>query len=194
MRPGSFMPGQENVKMAAGVLSMMNGGTFVYYGEEIGMISKGGNSSDPAKRIAMKWEAKNIYEGHCYLPPENTPIDETSYYYPSLAEQAGDANSILNYYKAAMELRNRFPSIARGKVTYYPDGQNNYICVITKEYQDEKITIVFNMDTFEQTVTLNKDMLGYTELVGALYASGGEFSFNENGELVMPPQSIAIFK
>ena len=194
MRPGSFMPGIENVKMAAGVLSMMNGGTFVYYGEEIGMISKGGNNSDPAKRIAMKWEAKNIYEGHCYLPPENTPVDETSYYYPSVAEQAADADSILNYYKAAMELRNRFPSIARGTVTYYPEGQNGYICVITKEYQGEKITIVFNMDTFEQTVTLNQDMLGYTELVGELYASEGEFSFNENGELVMPPQSIAIFQ
>ena len=194
MRPGSFMPGIDNVKMAAGVLSMMNGGTFVYYGEEIDMISKGGNNSDPAKRIAMKWEAKNIYEGHCYLPPEGTPIDETSYYYPSLSEQREDPSSILNYYKAAMELRNRFPSIARGTVTYYPEGQNNYICVITKEYQGEKITIVFNMDTFEQNVTLNKDMLGYTELVGALYASGGEFTFNESGELVMPPQSIAIFQ
>ena len=194
MRPGSFIGGIENVKMAAGVLSMMNGGTFVYYGEEIGMISKGGNNSDPAKRIAMKWEAKNIYEGHCYLPPENTPVDETSYHYPSVAEQEADANSILNYYKAAMELRNRFPSIARGKVTYYPEGQNGYICVITKEYQGEKITIVFNMDTFEQRVTLNKDVLGYTELVGELYASEGEFSFNENGELVMPPQSIAIFQ
>ena len=194
MRPGSFMPGAENVKMAAGVLSMMNGGTFVYYGEEIGMISKGGNNSDPAKRIAMKWEAKNIYEGCCYLPPEGTPVDETSYYYPSVAEQAADSGSILNYYKAAMELRNRFPSIARGTVTYYPEGQNGYICVITKEYQGEKITIVFNMDTFEQTVTLNQDMLGYTELVGELYAAGGEFSFNESGALVMPPQSIAIFQ
>ena len=194
MRPGSFMPGIENVKMAAGVLSMMNGGTFVYYGEEIGMISKGGNNSDPAKRIAMKWQAKNIYEGHCYLPPENTPVDETSYFYPSLEEQKADANSILNYYKAAMELRNRFPSIARGTVTYYPDGQNNYICVITKEYKDEKITIVFNMDTFEQVVTLDKDTLGFTELVGELYATEGEFSFDESGALIMPPQSIAIFK
>ena len=194
MRPGSFMPGMENVKMAAGVLSMMNGGTFVYYGEEIGMISKGGNNSDPAKRIAMKWEAKNIYEGCCYLPPEKTPVDETSYYYPSVAEQMADENSIINYYKEAMELRNRFPEIARGTVTYHPVEQNNYICVITKEYQGEKITIVFNMDTFEQTVSLDKDMLGYTELVGALLASGGEISFNESGELVMPPQSIAIFK
>lgn len=194
MRPGSFMPGQENLKMAAGVLAMMNGGTFVYYGEEIGMISKGGNNSDPAKRIAMKWEPKNIYEGHCYLPPEGTPVDETSYYYPSLAEQEQDAGSILNYYKAAMELRNRFPSIARGTVTYYPQGQNNYVCVITKEYQGEKITIVFNMDTFEQVVTLDKDTLGFSKLVGELFAAGGEFSYNSDGALVMPPQSIAIFK
>jgi glycosidase len=173
---------------------MMNGGIYVYYGEEIGMISKGGNNSDPAKRIAMKWEAKNIYEGCCYLPPENTPVDETSYYYPSVAEQMADENSILNYYKEAMELRNRFPSIARGEVTYYPDGQNNYICVITKEYEGEKITIVFNMDTFEQTVTLDKDTLGFTELVGELYVSDGEFSFDDSGNLIMPPQSIAIFK
>ena len=194
MRPGSFLPGEECVKMAGGVLAMMNGSIFVYYGEEIGMISKGGNNSDPAKRIAMKWQAKNIYEGHCYLPPENTPVDETSYFYPSLEEQKADANSILNYYKAAMELRNRFPSIARGTVTYYPDGQNNYICVITKEYKDEKITIVFNMDTFEQVVTLDKDTLGFTELVGELYATEGEFSFDESGALIMPPQSIAIFK
>ena len=194
MRPGSFMPGIENVKMAAGVLSMMNGGTYVYYGEEIGMISKGGHNSDPAKRIAMKWEAKNIYEGCCYLPPENTPVDASSYYYPSVEEQAADENSILNYYKEAMELRNRFPSIARGKVTYYPEGQNNYICVITKEYNGEKLTIVFNMDSFEQTVTLDKTALGFEELVGELYASGGEFSFNDSGALIMPPQSIAIFK
>ena len=194
MRPGSFMPGKENVKMAAGVLAMMNGGTFVYYGEEIGMISKGGNNSDPAKRIAMKWEAKSIYEGHCYLPPENTPVDETSYYYPSVAEQKNDDGSILNYYKEAMELRNRFPSIARGDVTCYPAGQNNYICVITKEYQGEKLTIVFNMDTFEQVVTLDQNALGYSELVGELFAAGGEFTFDETGALVMPPQSIAIFK
>lgn len=194
MRPGSFMPGAENVKMAAGVLAMMNGGTFVYYGEEIGMISKGGNSSDPAKRIAMKWQKKNIYEGCCYLPPENTPVDETSYYYPSVEEQMEDENSILNYYKEAMELRNRFPSIARGDVTYYPDGQSSYICVITKEYQGEKLTIVFNLDTFEQNVTLDKDTLGFTDLVGELYASGGEFSYDGGNTIVMPPQSIAIFK
>ena len=164
------------------------------------MISKGGINSDPAKRIAMKWEGKRIYEGLCYLPPENTPVDDSSYYYPSVAEQQEDKQSILNYYKKAMELRNRFPSIARGTVTNHSEGQSSYICVITKEYKDEKngvdekITIVFNMDTFEQKVELDQNVLGYTELVGELYAAGGKLSFDKNGALIMPPQSIAILK
>ncbi len=194
MRPGSFMPGTENLKMAAGVLAMMNGGTFVYYGEEIGMISKGGQSSDPAKRIAMKWEEKNIYEGCCYLPPEGTPVDATYYAYPSVAEQMKDEMSILSYYKEAMELRNRFPSIARGEVTDYSNEQNGYICVITKTYKDEKITIVFNLDTFAQEITINQDVLGCTELVGQLLTTEEEAVYDGNGSLTMPPQSIVILK
>jgi hypothetical protein len=50
------------------------------------------------------------------------------------------------------------------------------------------------MDTFEQVVTLDQNALGYSELVGELFAAGGEFTFDETGALVMPPQSIAIFK
>jgi len=195
MRPGSFMPGEDNLKMAAGVLSMMNGGIFVYYGEEIGMISKGGNNSDPAKRIAMKWQAKNIYEGHCYLPPENTPVDETSYYYPSLEEQLADPGSIANYYKAAMELRNRFPSIARGTVEYFPEAGNNYVCVIRKTYGDEQITIVFNLDSFDQELTLDLETLGCSELVSELCSSDEvAIDYQGEGKFKMPPYSIAIFK
>ena len=88
-----------------------------------------------------------------------------------------------------------FPSIARGKVEYHPEGQNNYICVITKTYQDEKITIVFNLDSFEQTVSLDQSSLGFTKLVGELYATNdGIAKYNGNGEVVLPPHSIVIFK
>lgn len=195
MRPGSFMPGEENVKMAAGVLSMMSGSVFVYYGEEIGMISKDGSNSDPHKRIAMKWMDKNIYEGMCYTTPNGIKIDSSYYYYSSVDSQSSNEYSILNYYKKAMQLRNMFPSIARGKVEYHPEGQNNYICVITKTYQDEKITIVFNLDSFEQTVKLDQSSLGFTKLVGELYATNdGKAKYDGNGEVVLPPHSIVIFK
>jgi glycosidase len=194
MRPGSFMPGIENLKMAAGVLSMMNGSVFVYYGEEIGMISKNGSNSDPAKRIAMKWSDKGVYEGWCYISPEGTPVDESSYYYPSVEAQKEDKGSILNYYKQAMRLRNSFPSIARGEVEYFPDGQNNYICVITKTYGEEKITIVFNMDTFEQTVTLDTGLVPANKIVGELYSDISTKASLNGTKLVMPPQSIVILQ
>ena len=193
MRPGSFMPGVERVKMAGGILATMNGGCYVYYGEEIGMISKGGNNSDPAKRIAMKWQAKNIYEGHCFVSPENVPVDKTSYLYPSVAEQEADKSSILNYYKRAMQLRNMFPAIARGEVENFSPADNSYICVITKTYKDEKITIVYNLDEWEQTITLD-ETLGCTEIVGDLYASGDAKAEYKDGKLVLPPYSIAILK
>ena len=158
------------------------------------MISKGGHNSDPAKRIAMKWQAKSMYEGCCYLPPENTPVDETSYYYPSVEEQLNDPDSILNYYKQAMLLRNMFPSIARGEVEYFPDAENSYICTIKKTYKDETITIVFNLDSFEQTVAVDSSKLGFTELVGELRADTTSEVSWDGKTLHMPPYSIVIFK
>ncbi len=195
MRPGSFMADEESLKMAAGILSMMNGSVFVYYGEEIGMISRGGANSDPAKRIGMKWEKKFVHEGYCINSPEGTPVDEDSYYYPSVAEQLEDENSIINYYKNAMKLRNMFPSIARGRVENIPIEDNGYVCVIRKTYGDEKITIVFNLDSFEQTLQINDSLLGSGEIVGELYAvNEGRASTSNDGELTLPPYSIVIFK
>lgn len=195
MRPGSFMADEESLKMAAGVLSMMNGSVFVYYGEEIGMISKNGANSDPAKRIAMKWEKKFIHEGYCVNSPEGTPVDESSYLYPSVAEQMADENSILNYYKQAMKLRNMFPSIARGEVENIPVEGNSYLCVVRKTYGDEQITVVFNLDSFEQTLTISSSLLGSGKIVGELYASdsGAKVAVGD-GSITLPPLSIVIFK
>ena len=195
MRPGSFMPGEENVKMAGGALAMMNGSTFVYYGEEIGMISKGGNNSDPAKRIAMKWAKKSIYPGCCYLPPENVPIDETSYYYPSVEEQQADPNSILNYYKQAMLLRNCFPAIARGTVENFSPENNSYISILRKTWQNDSIVIVMNFDSFPQTITLDRN-LGILEGIQAgLYALDvtQQAAYDAaSGSITLPPYSIVI--
>jgi glycosidase len=189
------MPGIENLKMAAGVLSMMNGSVFVYYGEEIGMISKNGSNSDPAKRIAMKWSDKGVYEGWCYISPEGTPVDESSYYYPSVEAQKEDKGSILNYYKQAMRLRNCFPSIARGEVENFSDGYSSYICVVRKTWQQERVVIVMNLDSFDQTVDLDMTKLGCSKLVAQLCADSSlKVQADDAGSVKMPPYSIAIFQ
>ena len=70
-----------------------------------------------------------------------------------------------------------------------------YICVITKTYLDEKITIVFNLDSFEQNVTIDYAALGCSEIVGELYVdNSAKATYDGTGNLTMPPQSIVILK
>ena len=124
-------------------------------------------------------------------------MDDTYYYYPSVEEQQADPNSILNYYKAAMRLRNCFPSIARGRVENFSPAGNTYISILKKTWQDEAVIIVMNFDSFEQTVAL-ESTLGITEgIMGGLYAQdvSVEASYDAaTGSIVLPPYSIVILK
>lgn len=191
MRPGSFMPDELSLKMAAGLLSVMNGSVFVYYGEEIGMISKEGNSSDPHKRIAMNWD-EGVYPGWCYTTPEKIKIDSSYYAYPSVKEQQEDKNSVLSYYKKAMLLRNCYPSIARGTIEVIDTDAEDTVCVLKKTYLDETITIVINLSrSSDESVTLgNMTMVGY---LTAKENTKPVFDKN-NGVATLPPCSIAIYK
>lgn len=65
MRPASFMGDEQQTKMAFGMLSMMSGSISLYYGEEIGLTSEGGENSDEKKRIAMFWDYGDE-KGNCY--------------------------------------------------------------------------------------------------------------------------------
>ena len=124
-------------------------------------------------------------------------MDDTYYYYPSVEEQQADPNSILNYYKAAMRLRNCFPSIARGKVENLSPADNPYVSILKKTWKDETVIIVMNFDAFEQSVALDST-IGITEgIMGGLYAQDAsvEASYDASaGSIVLPPYSIVILK
>ena len=71
------LQGRKNlqiVKFAEGVLNMMQGNVFTYYGEEIGMV---GSGNDPNKRLAMYWNDGDMTE----QPPG---ITAEEYAYPSV--------------------------------------------------------------------------------------------------------------
>ena len=195
-RPGSFLVGEDKVKMGGGLLAMLNGSTFVYYGEEIGMISRDSATSDPHKRIAMYWD-KGVYEGWCYTTPENITVNAQNYYYPTVKEQQSDDNSILNYYKNAMRLRNTYPMIARGKVEAIEGDFSNFVSVIRKTYQDKSIVIVINLDReYSQNITVDKNTWGCATLCDMLCVNNEtKVEYNKKtGVLTMPAYSIAILE
>ena len=186
----------DKIKMSQGLLSLMSGSLFVYYGEEIGMISTA-DGADTYKRIAMKWSDKDVYEGWCYTTPQGIAVTKDNYYYPSVETQELDPDSILNYYKASLAIRNANPEIARGELAvleqYYE--QSKYVCIMQRTYEGETVTIAVNLDR-EWAHDMSLD-LGEIKLCGQLCASDSEdtVTFNaKTGDLHLPPYSIAVLR
>ncbi|MCD8022890.1 MAG: hypothetical protein LUF30_07955, partial [Lachnospiraceae bacterium] len=118
---------ENDVKMAAGLLMTMSGSAYVYYGEEIGMKSKG--SADENKRLPMIWSETDT------TGMTNGPADAEEGITSSFAavdEQLEDETSILNYYKRAIALRKANPEIARGTIEKVEELCDGYQGAILK--------------------------------------------------------------
>ena len=169
--------------MAAGLLCMMRGNVFVYYGQEIGMA---GSGDDPNKRIGMLWDQ----EENAILPPPGTTKAE--YVFPGVSEQAGDPDSILSYYREALAIRTAFPQIARGN-SRDAGSEDPRVSLLLRGDEQKCVLIASNPSKEEASVPLNGDAASYTTIAAALYASGGEASLS-SGTLTLPAYSIAILQ
>lgn len=168
----------DDIKFAYGLLSMCNGNTFTYYGDEIGML---GSLNDPDKRIGMLWD--NAKTGMTKVPPGSTSQE---YVFDGVKEQLADKNSILNYYKLCNNARNAFPAIMRGVIERV-DYDDEKVLIFTKTYGDESVTIAINFDSASKTVAGIEG-----KLVQQICVSG---EITQNGtSLSMPAKSIAILK
>lgn len=178
----------ENTKFYYGLLSMLNGTTFTYYGDEIAL--NGSVPSDSNVRTYMNWD-KGEFEGKCntYLPKTD------SYLAPSVREQLSDTNSVLNYYKKANLLRNQNEEIARGNILESSmDIEDSKITVINKEYQDSTISIVINFSSLEYQ-TYDFSNTSFNEVVGQLTTDNRMYIGKlDNKKIVIPPQGIALLK
>ena len=169
---------ENKVKFAYGLLSMLTGNTFTYYGDEIGMV---GSYNDPDKRIGMLWD--NAKTNITNAPPGTTTKE---YKFDGVKEQMENASSILNYYRLCNNTRNAFPSIMRGttgRIVYDDD----YVLLMKKTYQDEAVTIAINFATETKQVEIAGEL--------AQQLCVGEEKISRNGStLVMPAYSIAILR
>lgn len=168
---------EAKIKFAYGLLSLLGGNTFTYYGDEIGVV--GGTDSDQDKRLGMMWTADTVM-----IKPEN--VTPTVQVFADVETQLADCNSILNYYKMSNNVRNAFPSIMRG-TTERVDYDDDYVLVIKKSYGNETVTIAINFAKEEKQVS---------EVSGTLQKGicvSGKVSVS-GSNIKMPGYSIAILK
>lgn len=178
----------EKTKFYYGLLSMSNGTTFTYYGDEVGM---GGTiPPDQNVRTSIRWGE----DDEKYDTVQLTGITAEVYPYGTVKENLENSNSILNYYKKANYLRNKFKSIARGEISLAEFDKDRGLLIITKSYLDEEINIAINFKERDNIILTSSD-ISDKEIVGQLIVDNSKYIGELNdGTIILPPYSIAILK
>jgi glycosidase len=183
-RIAGFVARDENkIKLAGAMNIFMSGSCFIYYGEEIGMIGAG---NDPSKRAPMYWnEARN--NGTTNPPPECDLPDE----YPcgSLERQRKDADSVYNYYRQAIAIRNALPVISHGRTTEEAALNKNCISAQRKTWNGKTCIILMNISEEAAEVDLSA-YEGWT-MAASLSADGGKISM-KGSNLKLSAWGIAV--
>ena len=183
------------VKFVQGVLSLFKGNPFVYYGEEIGMVSQ---ASDPNRRLPIRWSSTDK-TGTVTTLPTGGSISSNTYKFGSVEDNLKDPDSILNYYKYSNYIRNANPEISRSNAKFFESytTENVNISVFQKTWNGKTITIVVNFnEENSQTVKLDKSELGFTEMTHYLCATVTDIvKYNDSkSEVTLAPYSIAVFR
>lgn len=190
---------RSQVEVSWGINNLMSGRSYLYYGEELGMK---GSGEDPNKRLPMQWEKDQDASGMC-KPAVGAEMQEMPY--GSLGKEKKDAYSIYNYMKESIQLRNRFPLIARGETKALADLSTSKVMAIQKtvpetipdgmseEIKGEKaLTIFVNTSGEKQTVKLTGE-LAKASLVGVLVTGKSKVEVKE-GKLILPAYGTAILQ
>ncbi len=183
-RIASFCSGDEAKTKLAGAMNLfMSGSAFVYYGEELGMA---GSGNDPSKRAPMYWnEARD--QGTTNPPPEC--VLPESYPFPAYETQKADDQSIYNYYRQAIAIRQAIPAISHGKTTAETALNLGCISACRKTWGEDAAILLMNISPEDAEV----DLTGYENwtLAATLSTDGRDIS-TEGTTLALPAWGTAV--
>ena len=181
---GFLMMANKFPYMAANLLILSPGSPFIYYGEEIGIKgSRGSSNTDANRRLKMLWG-----DGDMVKDPTGTTFDTSKQTNGTVKEQLKNDESLFHHYRKLIDLRNKYPEIARGTYEAY-SGSDNTMGGSIITYNDEITGLFHNCSsTLEQSIDLSK--YNFTEVKDYI----GAFAKLENNTLTLAPQTSAIIK
>lgn len=171
-RSAGYLNTLEDQKLAASLYLLMPGNPFIYYGEELGMK---GSGIDENKRLAFLWDTEDT-KGYT-KDPKNADYKQEDRV--SVKEAKKDKNSLLNHYKHVINLRNKFPEIARGE--YSSIDFNNDVIYGAKH---DNVIVVHNLSEEKQSIELDAKKI---HLVMGKYK-------NNKGTIELDPLSSIIIE
>jgi glycosidase len=147
---GYLIHAMGQTKVAANLSLLMPGSSFIYYGEEIGMLgSRGGNNTDANRRLAMLWgdedTVKNPVGANYAAKQANGTVKE----------HLTDPNSLYNHYKKLIAVRKANPEIANGTYTSLSLNEGK-VGGFLSQYEGKTVAVIHNTTTTEVTIDLSK--------------------------------------
>ncbi|MBR2701153.1 MAG: hypothetical protein IKE77_03620, partial [Erysipelotrichaceae bacterium] len=170
------------VQMAANLYLLSPGSPFIYYGEEIGMKgSRGSANTDANRRLAMLWGDNDTIND-----PEGSTYDRSKQINGTVKDQTKNKNSLLSYYRNLINIRSRYPQIARGTYEVL-DLDNSNVGGFTIKYNEEVTYLIHNNSSEEITISTDS----YSKLLD--YIGMNDASY-KNGKLTIGAMTSVILK
>lgn len=181
-RVASFFSSKlDRQKLAAFIYLTGPGTPYIYYGEEIGMT---GNKPDERIRTPMQWSSEENagFSGAAPWEPLNEGWEELN-----VAAQDSDPESLLNWYRGLVNLRNQYPALQKGDYIPFTSSCRRLYTVARIEGDEVLLTVAnLGVQTLENcTIALEGGDLAGTWQTEAVWGKApfSEITFAEDGSL-----------
>ncbi len=184
---GYLMLANKFSHMAANLYILCPGSPFIYYGEEIGMKgTRGTANTDANRRLAMLWGDNDTVQD-----PVGTTYDSEKQTNGTVASHLKDKDSLFHHYRKLIDLRNKYPQIARGdydKINFIDTFVGGFIIT----YEGETTYLMHNTGQQEKIIDLSLyPALEISEICDYIGQSVAKL---EGNSLIIGPQTSVILK
>jgi len=172
---------QNKLKIAAAILMTLPGTPYIYYGEELGML---GMKPDEHIREPFLWNVAGADPGQpTWIKPQYS--DEASVV--PLADQKADDNSIYNYYKKLIRLRNASHALSYGEVTHSKIRKAELISFI-RSHDNDSLLVLHNISKSDINLKMPKALRHYSNVC----FQSSQDALIDNGTYIIPRYSTLI--
>lgn len=182
-------------KTAAATYLLLPGIPFVYYGEEVGMGQAREIVPDQQLRSPMSWTANEDNAG--FTTNDNSyrkPCMNVAEY--NVENQINDENSLRNFYKQIINLRNNNNALSMGTFKHIKDVSNPSVFAFVRELKNDKFVVAINY--YKKPINAVKiNFSDKNKKYNSYFPKNGiNLKSNINGEIIlnMPKHSVFVWK
>lgn len=170
-------------KMALALNLLLPGQTFVFAGDELGIQA---SEKDP---VYTSLAIPDI-EGKGEDNAEAVDVEDDN-----ASAQSKNGNSVLNYVKQAILLRNSYTAISSGSVSVREDLTNDKVLVLEEINDSSHVLLVYNFSDSPVSLDLSDVLIqDLPAELGGMLLSADEAVTLEDNSLYLPGCSVALLK